>query len=131
MRDLVLPVRIGAYSHERNAPQKVRFDVSVDVRRPRGATQRMGQVYSYDLITDAISRIVAEEHIDFVETLAERIAAEVLSDPRAGRVTVKVEKLEIGPGGVGVELTMDRSDRESEQENPVLAMLDQGDRETR
>ena len=75
VRDLVLPVRIGAYSHERDAPQKVRFDVSVEVRRPRGEPQGMGQVYSYDLITDAISRIVAEEHVDFVETLAERIAA--------------------------------------------------------
>ena len=129
VRDLVLPVRIGAYSHERDAPQKVRFDVSVDVRRPRGETQGMGQVYSYDLITDAIARIVTEEHIDFVETLAERIGAEVLRDSRAGRVTVKVEKLEIGPGGVGVELTMDRSDRAGE-ENPVLAMLDHGGRET-
>ena len=54
----------------------------------------------------------------------------MLGDPRAGRVTVKVEKLEIGPGGVGVELTMDRPDQAGEQ-NPVLAMLDHGDRETR
>lgn len=129
VRDLVLPVRIGAYSHERDAPQKVRFDVSVEVRRPRSETHGMGQVFSYDLITDAISRIVAEEHIDFVETLAERIGTEVLRDPRAGRVTVKVEKLEIGPGGVGVELTMNRPDQAAE-ENPVLAMLDHGGRET-
>ena len=129
VRDLVLPVRIGAYSHERDAPQKVRFDVSVDVRRSLGETHGMGQVYSYDLITDAIARIVAEEHIDFVETLAERIGREVLRDPRAGRVTVKVEKLEIGPGGVGVELTMERPDRAAEV-NPVLAMLDHGSRET-
>ncbi len=129
VRDLVLAVRIGAYSHERDAPQKVRFDVSVDTKRPRGETQGMGQVYSYDLITDAISRIIAEEHIDFVEKLAERIGAEVLRDVRVDRVTVKVEKLEIGPGGVGVELTMERPDRAAEQ-NPVLAMLDHGGRET-
>lgn len=129
IRDLVLPVRIGAYSHERGAPQKVRFDVSVDVPRPRSETQAMGQVYSYDLITDAIQRIIAEEHIDFVETLAERIGTEVLSDQRVARVTVKVEKLEIGPGGVGVELTMDRS-ADAEAENPILAMLENGGRET-
>jgi dihydroneopterin aldolase len=103
----------------------VRFDVSVNVRRPRGEAHGMGQVYSYDLITDAISRIVAEEHIDFVETLAERIATEVLKDPRAVRVTVKVEKLEIGPGGVGIEVTLDRPDEAAEQ-NPVLAMLGSG-----
>jgi dihydroneopterin aldolase len=130
VRDLVLPVRIGAYSHERKQPQKVRFDVSVEVPRGRGEPHGIGQVFSYDLITDAIARIVAEEHIDFVETLAERVAAEVLSDPRAGKVTVKVEKLEVGPGGVGVELTMERPDRAAEQ-NPVLAMLDRDRREPR
>ena len=43
----------------------------------------MGQVFSYDLITDGIAAIVAEGHVDFVETLAERIAAQVLRDPRA------------------------------------------------
>ncbi|MGH6925038.1 MAG: (5-formylfuran-3-yl)methyl phosphate synthase [Propylenella sp.] len=131
VRDFVLPVRIGAYSHERNAPQKVRFDVTVEVQRGRGEPHGIGQVLSYDLITDAIRRIVAEEeHIDFVETLAERIAAEVQSDPRAGRITVRVEKLEVGPGGVGAELTLDRPDRTS-AENPVLAMLDRDQRETR
>jgi dihydroneopterin aldolase len=131
VRDFVLPVRIGAYSHERTAPQKVRFDVTVEVQRGRGEPHGIGQVLSYDLITDAIRRIVAEEeHIDFVETLAERIAADVQSDPRAGRITVRVEKLEVGPGGVGAELTLDRPDRAS-AENPVLAMLDRDRRETR
>jgi dihydroneopterin aldolase len=130
VRDLVLPVRIGAYSHERVKPQQVRFDVSVEVRRGRGEPHGIGQVFSYDLITDAIARIVAEEHIDFVETLAERIATEVLSDPRAGKVTVKVEKLEVGPGAVGVELTMEQPDRAGEQ-NPVLAMLHRDRREPR
>lgn len=130
VRDLVLPVRIGAYSHEHAAPQKVRFDVSVDVRRTPGRAHAMSQVFSYDLITDAIARIVAAEHIDFVETLAERVGTAVLADPRAGRVTVKVEKLEIGPGGVGVELTMERPEQASEA-NPVLAMMRRSEPETR
>ena len=127
VRDFVLPVRIGAYSHERVAPQKVRFDVTVEVQRPRGEPHGMGQVLSYDLITDGISTIVAEGHIDFVETLAERIAAHVLADPRARRATVRVEKLEMGPGAVGVEIVMDRPDQAAGQ-NPVLAMLEGGGR---
>ena len=90
----------------------------------------MGQVFSYDLITDGIAAIVAEGHVDFVETLAERIAARILREPRAQRATVKVEKLEMGPGGVGVEIVMDRPEHEAEQ-NPVLAMLDDGTRKPR
>ena len=130
VRDFVLPVRIGAYSHEREAPQNVRFDVSVEVGRPRGEPKGMGQVLSYDLITDGIAAIVAEGHVDFVETLAERIAPRILREPRAWRATVKVEKLEMGPGGVGVEIVMDRPEQEAEQ-NPVLAMLDDGTRKPR
>jgi len=40
--------------------------------------------------------------------LAERIAAYVLAHPRVVRVTVRVEKLDIGPGGVGVEIVRER-----------------------
>lgn len=121
VRDLVLPVRIGAYSHERDKPQRVRFDVTVEVPRGRGEPQGMGHVFSYDLITDAISAIVATEHVDFVETLAERIGAEILRHPMARRVAIKVEKLEIGPGAVGVEIVMDRPDAVAGR-NPILAM---------
>jgi FolB domain-containing protein len=121
VRELVLPVRIGAYSHERDKPQKVRFDVTVEVPRGRGEPQGMGQVFSYDLITDAIAALVATEHVDFVETLAERIGAEILRHPMAQRVAVKLEKLEIGPGAVGVEIVMDRSDAATGR-NPILAM---------
>ena len=111
VRDLVLPVWIGAYSDERLSPQQVRFNVSVDLQGGESKPTNMGQVLSYDLITDGIAAIVAEGHIDFAETLAERIAALVLQQPRARRVTVKVEKLERGPGVVGVEIAAERGIR--------------------
>jgi dihydroneopterin aldolase len=130
VRDFVLPVRIGAYSHEKSAPQNVRFDVTVEVDRPRGEPQGMGQVFSYDLITDRIQSLVAEGHIDFVETLAERIAAGILREPRARRATVKVEKLDMGPGGVGVEIVMDRPEHGASA-NPLLAMLEESGRKPR
>ena len=104
VRDFVLPIRIGAYAHERDKPQKVRFDVAVNVTRLDRPPQDIRDVFSYDLITDAIRMIVAQEHIPLVEMLAERIAAVMLAHRRVTRVTVRVEKLEIGPGGIGVEI---------------------------
>jgi dihydroneopterin aldolase len=109
VRDLVLPVRIGAYSDERAAPQKVRFNVSVDLDPRRGEPTGMGQVLSYDLVTDGIASIVAEGHIDFAETLAQRIATLILRQPRARRVSVTVEKLERGPAIFGVEIVAERA----------------------
>jgi (5-formylfuran-3-yl)methyl phosphate synthase len=104
VRDFVLPVHIGAYSHERGKPQNVRFDVEVKAHRLDHLAEDMRDVFSYDLITDSIRMIVAQEHIPLVETLAERIAAILLTHPRVTSVTVRVEKLEVGPGGAGVEI---------------------------
>ena len=52
--------------------------------------------------------IIAQEHISLVETLAERIAALILVHPRVSCVTVRAEKLEAGPGGVGVQIVRRR-----------------------
>jgi len=109
VRDFVLPVRIGAYAHERAAPQRVRFNVDVGIFRAGHAVEDMRDVFSYDVIIDGIRVLVAREHFAFIEMLAERIAAFALSHPRASSVTVRVEKLEVGPGGVGVEITRERS----------------------
>ncbi len=102
VRDFTLPVRIGAYAHEHNNSQQVRFDVDVAVFRAEHVPEDMRDVVSYDLITDSIRMIIAQEHISLVETLAERIAALILLHPRVNSVTVRAEKLEAGPGGVGV-----------------------------
>lgn len=108
VRDFVLPVRIGAYAREREQPQNVRFNVEVNVRRSGHAVEDMRDVFSYDVITDGIRIIVAQEHITFIETLAERVAASVLSHPQVVSVTARVEKLDVGPGAVGVEIVRER-----------------------
>jgi dihydroneopterin aldolase len=108
VRDFVLPARVGAYAREHDKPQNVRFNIDVKVRRTSHGVEDMRDVFSYDVITDGIRIIVAQEHIAFLETLAERVAALVLDHPRAVSVTVRVEKLDVGPGGVGVEIVRER-----------------------
>jgi dihydroneopterin aldolase len=108
VRDFTLPVQIGAYAHEHERPQRVRFDVDVRVFRPGHVVEDMRDVFSYDVVIDGIRMLVAREHFAFTETLAERIAAFILAHPRVRSVTVRVDKLEVGPGGVGVEITRER-----------------------
>jgi dihydroneopterin aldolase len=113
VRDFVLPVEIGAYSFEHGHTQKVRFDVSADVLRVTDHPEDMRHVFSYDIIMDGIRAIVARGHVQLSETLAEQVAALVLENPRVARVVVKVEKLELGPGGVGVEIERKRAKRQA------------------
>jgi dihydroneopterin aldolase len=108
VEDLVLSVSIGAYGAERKSSQKVRFNVVAEVARAPQPARDMRDVVSYDIISDGIRLIVASGHIELVETLAERIADFVLEHARVTRVSVKVEKLEIGAGRVGIEITRQR-----------------------
>lgn len=108
VHEFVLPVEIGAYSFERNRTQKVRFDVTAEVRRDTKALPDIQHIVSYDIIMDGIRAVVARGHVDLAETLAEQVAAYVLSDHRVLRVVVRVEKLEIAPGRVGVEIERTR-----------------------
>ncbi|MET3577254.1 dihydroneopterin aldolase [Mesorhizobium robiniae] len=108
VRDFVLPVQIGAYSFEHGHTQKVRFDVTADVLQVTDHPEDMRHVFSYDIIMDGIRAIVARGHIQLSEALAEQVATYILENPRVVRVTVRVEKLELGPGGVGVEIERKR-----------------------
>src|SRR5215471_1073642 len=108
VRDFVMPIRIGAYKHEHEKVQNVRFNVDVGVLRSAHVAEDIRDVFSYDVIIDSIRMVVAQEHIALVETLAERVAALVLTHQRVVTVTIRVEKLEVGPGAVGVEITRKR-----------------------
>lgn len=119
VRDFVLPVQIGAYSFEHGRSQNVSFDVTADVLRVTRNPEDMRHVVSYDLIMDGIRSIVAEGHVELVETLAEQVAAFVLENPRVTRVVVRAEKLEIGPGGVGVEIERKNDTRNSAKARQV------------
>jgi FolB domain-containing protein len=109
VHDLVLPVFIGAYARERDAPQNVRFAVTASVMRNGRVAEDMRDVFSYDLITDGIRMLIGSGHVALVETLAERIAVMVLTHPRVTKVIVRVQKLETGSGTVGVEIERTRT----------------------
>ena len=104
VNNFVLPMAIGAYNHERNRLQKVRFSVAADVLRLSVNPEDMRHIFSYDLIIDGIKRLALLGHVELVETLAERIAAFILSHPRVQKVIVRVEKLELEPESVGIEI---------------------------
>jgi (5-formylfuran-3-yl)methyl phosphate synthase len=108
VHDFVMPVRIGAYAHEHAQTQNVRFNVDVWVAR-RAPAADMRDVLSYDLITDAIRIITAREHIALAEDLAERIADFILTFAGVVATTIRIEKLDVGPGAVGVEISRRRA----------------------
>ncbi|MCF8480620.1 MAG: dihydroneopterin aldolase [Rhodospirillum sp.] len=104
---LELMARIGVYPQEREAPQRIRISINLCVRED-GADpgDDIDNVVSYETLVTGTRAIVTEGHVNLVETLAERIAALALSDPRVVEARVRVEKPDIFPEteSVGVEI---------------------------
>ncbi len=109
VHDLILPVSIGAYDFERNKTQRVRFNIDADVRRAGHHAEDMRDVFSYDVIVDAIRLILSRGHVDLVETVAERVADALLAHPRLVAIKVRVEKLDVIEGSVGIEISRARA----------------------
>ena len=109
VHDFVALLSIGAYQAERGVRQRVRFSVDADVRRPAEPPTDMRGVFSYDIIIETIRVLAARAHVTFVETLAEELAATLLAYPQLTLVSVKVEKLDVIDGSVGIVITRDRT----------------------
>jgi dihydroneopterin aldolase len=109
VRDFVVSALIGAYDSERRAPQRVLFNVDASVRRHAAHADDMRAIFSYDIILDAIRLVVGRGHVEFVETLAEDVAAIVLQHARVRSVRVNVRKLDVIDGAVGVEILRERA----------------------
>ncbi len=111
VRDLVLKGQIGVHPHERGGVQRIRINVDLAVVDDGPIDDNIRNVVSYEDIVAAVKSLVAGDHINLVETLAERIALALLRDSRVLRARVRVEKLDVYPetAGVGVELERRRS----------------------
>jgi dihydroneopterin aldolase len=110
LRDHVVAVEIGAFQAERGQTQRVRFNVVLEVRpHPAPLEDDVDRILSYDRITEAIATELATARLNLLETLAERIAERILQEPQAMRVFVRVEKLDRGPGALGVEIVRNRA----------------------
>lgn len=105
LRDYVVSAEIGAFQTERGHSQRLRFNIEVDLAAPvSGVDDEVDLILSYDVLTEAVAAGLADRRYDLLETLAEKIAAQVLDHPRAARVSVCVEKLDRVPGALGVTL---------------------------
>lgn len=112
VRDLVLKCQIGVHAHERGGVQRVRINVDLEVADDGPIEDNIRNVVSYEDIVTVVKRLVVGDHINLVETLAERIAAALLKDARVLKVRVRVEKLDVYADAAGVGVEIERPRRE-------------------
>jgi dihydroneopterin aldolase len=114
IRDLVLQASIGVYPSEHQAPQRIRVNLDLGVvdegaglvSKAAIGRDDLARVVDYEAVANIAREIVSSGHVQLVETLAERIAAAIMTDQRIRLVRVRVEKLDVFPdaGSAGVEI---------------------------
>ena len=110
LRDHIVEVEIGAFQAERGTTQRISFNVVVEVSPLTGPIDDdVDRILSYDKVTEAIAAALAFERLNLLETLADKVAELILIEPQAVRVFVRIEKLDRGPGALGVEIMRARA----------------------
>lgn len=110
IRGLIAEARIGVGEEERAAPQRLRLDLELAVEPPADLgpdfADDIAAVYDYAALRARLHELCRANRARLLETLAERIARDCLSDPRVLRARVRIEKPDIFPDceGVGVEI---------------------------
>jgi hypothetical protein len=77
---------------------------------PQPLDDDVDRILSYDRITEAIAAELAAERLNLLETLAERVAERILAEPQAMRAFIRIEKLDVGPYALGVEIVRSRAE---------------------
>ncbi|MCF8466599.1 MAG: dihydroneopterin aldolase [Sneathiella sp.] len=107
INDLMVEMLIGVYAHEKATPQPVRFTIEMTVEDTLiPLSDDYKNVVCYESIATSITKMAATEHVNLVETLAEKVAAICLHNERVSLVKVKIEKLNAieNTSSVGVEI---------------------------
>ncbi|HEX6795465.1 MAG TPA: dihydroneopterin aldolase [Casimicrobiaceae bacterium] len=101
--------RIGIYPEERKREQRVRIDIAIRVQGCASPYSRHN-VLDYNHLRDGARSIIGAGHIEYQETLCERIVAMCLSLPRVAFARVRVAKLDAFAdcGAVGCEIERSR-----------------------
>jgi dihydroneopterin aldolase len=85
--------RHGVFDFERRDGQDFVVDVALEVdTQPAAASDDLSDTIHYGELAETLAAIIAGEPVNLLETLAARLAAGCLADPRVAAATVTVHK---------------------------------------
>ncbi|MBW3558166.1 MAG: dihydroneopterin aldolase [Proteobacteria bacterium] len=105
---LRLEAAIGVHAHEHGRTQPLLVDVELDAELE--LDMGLDSTINYETVVAAAAAVLADGHLQLVETFADRLARACLDDARVRRVRVRAEKPEAlaQAAGAGFELVLER-----------------------
>jgi len=112
INELILDLKLGYYEFEKEKAQKVKFSLEIDYKDKKPTNDKdIKSIVNYGQIVKLIRKLTKNKHYNFLETLAEDTFDVLFKDKRIGKITLKIEKLEIlkDCSSVGIQITKKRS----------------------
>ena len=112
IKELTLDLKLGYYNFEKEKTQKIKFSLDVDYEDKKPSNDKdLKSVVNYAKIVKLIKKLVKTKHYNFLETLAEDVFDVLFKDKRIGRISLRIEKLEIikDCSSVGIQISKKRS----------------------
>ena len=112
IKELILNLKLGYFDFEKEAPQKVKFNLEVNYEDKKPSNDKdIKSIVNYSTIVKLITKLVKKKHYNFLETLAESVFDELFKDKRIAKIMLKIEKMEILKecSSVGIQITKKRS----------------------
>ena len=112
INELILNLKLGYYDFEKEKDQKVKFSLEIDYKDKKPTNDKdIKSIVNYGQIVKLIRKLTKNKHYNFLETLAEDTFDVLFKDKRIGKITLKIEKLEIlkDCSSVGIQITKKRS----------------------
>ena len=112
INELILDLKLGYYDFEKEKAQKVKFSLEIDYEDKKPTNDKdIKSIVNYGQVVKLIRKLTKSKHYNFLETLAEDTFDVLFKDERIGKITLKIEKLEIlkDCSSVGIQITKKRS----------------------
>ena len=112
INELILDLKLGYYDFEKEKAQKVKFSLEIDYKDKKPTNDKdIKSIVNYGQVVKLIKKLTKNKHYNFLETLAEDTFDVLFKDKRIGKITLKIEKLEILKDclSVGIQITKKRS----------------------
>jgi dihydroneopterin aldolase len=112
INELILDLKLGYYDFEKDKSQKVKFSLEIDYEDKKPTNDKdIKSIVNYGQVVKLIRKLTKNKHYNFLETLAEDVFDVLFKDKRIGKITLKIEKLEIlkDCSSVGIQITKKRS----------------------
>ena len=104
--DMVLSCTIGVSEEERATPQRLRFNLMLELDPLPPREDEVTEILSYAHVVRLIRDLARDSRYKLLESLAESIAEGCFAHDRVRRTRVRIEKLDryAEVGGIGIEI---------------------------